>query len=322
MLGNENALVKPQVAPLKSTTNTRSEPEAQRTCDWFLCASGETSDGGREEEVLISLLLGHTGRPPTDSSQGTASAVLVRVVLWWMSTRHKEEAFLCSQQETPQRRTVKNNLSASYCQRPPWLHYRRSDYQTHWPPTEHELWEQEVVLGYLTEKREFYKSVVQEYAQGHDTAVKFAILGCPVRVYNDGGLVREDVTPLPPLAFKLLQPLPFFLLTENSTSLSSSVRDGSSSSAALVSGFSGSLDSSTCSSTFSCFVRRAISCDFNPLELKERQSSSFRSFSDSCSRSRRDSTSHSERALLNRKGRVKGKASTQVKTASKKSLGM
>lgn len=60
------------------------------------------------------------------------------------------------------------------------------------------------------------------------------------------------------------------------TSLSSSVRDGSSSSGTLLSGFSGSLDSSTCSSTFNCFVRRAINCDFNPLELSERQSSSLR----------------------------------------------
>lgn len=54
------------------------------------------------------------------------------------------------------------------------------------------------------------------------------------------------------------------------------MRDGSSSSATLLSGFSGSLDSSTCSSTLSCLVRRAISCDFNPLELRERQSSSLR----------------------------------------------
>lgn len=60
------------------------------------------------------------------------------------------------------------------------------------------------------------------------------------------------------------------------TSLSSSVRDGSSSSGILLSGLSGSLDSSTCSSTFSCLVRRAISCDFKPLELKARQSSSLR----------------------------------------------
>lgn len=60
------------------------------------------------------------------------------------------------------------------------------------------------------------------------------------------------------------------------TSLSSSVQDGSSSSTALTSGFSGSLDSSTCSSTFSCLVRRAISCDFKPLELRARQSSSLR----------------------------------------------
>lgn len=60
------------------------------------------------------------------------------------------------------------------------------------------------------------------------------------------------------------------------TSLSSSTRAGSSSSWTLLSGLSGSLDSSTCSSTFSCLVRRAINCDFNPLELRERQSSSFR----------------------------------------------
>lgn len=60
------------------------------------------------------------------------------------------------------------------------------------------------------------------------------------------------------------------------TSLSSSVRDGSSSSGILLSGLSGSLDSSTCSSTFSCLVRRAISCDFKPLELRARQSSSLR----------------------------------------------
>lgn len=60
------------------------------------------------------------------------------------------------------------------------------------------------------------------------------------------------------------------------TSLSSSVRDGSSSSGILLSGLSGSLDSSTCSSTFSCLVRRAINCDFKPLELRERQSSSLR----------------------------------------------
>lgn len=60
------------------------------------------------------------------------------------------------------------------------------------------------------------------------------------------------------------------------TSRSSSDRADSSSSGILLSGFSGSLDSSTCSSTLSCLVRRAISCDLRPLELRERQSSSLR----------------------------------------------
>lgn len=43
-------------------------------------------------------------------------------------------------------------VSASCCQCQPWLHYTRSDYQIHWVLTEHELLEQEVVLGYLTGK--------------------------------------------------------------------------------------------------------------------------------------------------------------------------
>lgn len=60
------------------------------------------------------------------------------------------------------------------------------------------------------------------------------------------------------------------------TSRSSSVLQGSSSSMLAGSAFSGSLDSSTCSSTFSCFMSRAINWDFSPLELRDRFSSSFR----------------------------------------------
>lgn len=59
-----------------------------------------------------------------------------------------------------------------------------------------------------------FQSVVQQHAQGHNTAVKFAVLGCPVGVYDDGGLIREDVASFSPLAFKLLLPLPLFLLRE------------------------------------------------------------------------------------------------------------
>lgn len=127
-------------------------------------------------------------------------------------------------------------------------------------------------------------------------------------MYEDRGLIREDVASFSPLAFQLLLPFPLLFLKEQCcynmlcqisfvtldifmnifwqkhkhfinllcTSRSSSARDGSSSSTALLSIFSGSLDSSTCSSTFSCFVSRAISCDFKPLELRVRQSSSFR----------------------------------------------
>lgn len=56
------------------------------------------------------------------------------------------------------------------------------------------------------------KPVVQQHTQRHDTAVKFAILSCPVGVYDDGGFIREDVAPFSPLALKLLLPLPFLLL--------------------------------------------------------------------------------------------------------------
>lgn len=64
-----------------------------------------------------------------------------------------------------------------------------------------------------------FQSVVQQHTQGHDTAVKFAILGCPVGVYKDGGLIREDVAPFSPLALNLLLPLPFLLLTEKNASV-------------------------------------------------------------------------------------------------------
>lgn len=140
--------------------------------------------------------------------------------------------------------------------------------------------------------------VVQQNAQRHYAAVELAVLGRPVWVDEDGGLVGEDVSPLPPLPLHLLLPFPLLLLTREGccelegeevrglrrcaalncklTSLSSSTRAGSSSSTTLLSSFSGSLDSSTCSSTFSCLVRRAISCDFKPFELRARQSSSLR----------------------------------------------
>lgn len=58
------------------------------------------------------------------------------------------------------------------------------------------------------------QSVVQQHAQGHDTAVKFAIFGSPVGVNENGGLIREDVSSFSPLALNLLLPFPFLLLTE------------------------------------------------------------------------------------------------------------
>lgn len=59
--------------------------------------------------------------------------------------------------------------------------------------------------------------VVQQHAQRHDAAVKLAVLGRPVGVNDDGGLIREDVAPLSPLALKLFLPLPFLLLTKENT---------------------------------------------------------------------------------------------------------
>ncbi len=64
-----------------------------------------------------------------------------------------------------------------------------------------------------------FQSVVQQHTQGHDTAVKFAILGGPVGVYDDGGLIGEDVAPLSPLALNLFLPLPFLLLSEKNASV-------------------------------------------------------------------------------------------------------
>lgn len=63
------------------------------------------------------------------------------------------------------------------------------------------------------------QSVVKQHTQGHDTAVKFAILGSPVGVYDDGRLIREDVPPFSPLTLKLLLSLPLLLLTEEKTSV-------------------------------------------------------------------------------------------------------
>lgn len=62
------------------------------------------------------------------------------------------------------------------------------------------------------------QSIIQQHAQRHDTAVKFAILRCPVGVYEDGGLVREDVASLSSLAVKLLLTFPFLLLRVRYTS--------------------------------------------------------------------------------------------------------
>lgn len=126
------------------------------------------------------------------------------------------------------------------------------------------------------------QSVVQQHTQGHDAAVKFAVLGSPVGMDNNGGLIWQNIASLPALAFLLLLPLSFLflkgrffptfvcdlsdsllcksrILRSFLTSRSSSGLQDSSSSTLGGSGFSGSLDSSTCSSTFSCLVRRAIS---------------------------------------------------------------
>lgn len=56
--------------------------------------------------------------------------------------------------------------------------------------------------------------VVQQHAQRHDAAVELAVLGGPVWVYEDGGLIGEDVPPFSALALKLLLSPPFLLLLE------------------------------------------------------------------------------------------------------------
>lgn len=58
------------------------------------------------------------------------------------------------------------------------------------------------------------KPVVQQHTQRHDAAVKLAVLGGPVWVDEDGGLVGEDVASLAPLPLRLLLPFPLFLLTK------------------------------------------------------------------------------------------------------------
>lgn len=59
--------------------------------------------------------------------------------------------------------------------------------------------------------------VVQQHTQRHDAAVELAVLGRPVRVDEDGGLVGEDVASLPPLALHLLLPFPLLLLAKRRT---------------------------------------------------------------------------------------------------------
>lgn len=56
------------------------------------------------------------------------------------------------------------------------------------------------------------QSVVQQHTQGHDAAVKFAVLGSPVGMDNNGGLIWQNITSLPALAFLLLLPLSFLFL--------------------------------------------------------------------------------------------------------------
>lgn len=57
--------------------------------------------------------------------------------------------------------------------------------------------------------------VVQQHTQRHDAAVKFAILGCPVGVNDDCGLIWENVTPFPTLTLQLLLTLTFLFLKVN-----------------------------------------------------------------------------------------------------------
>ncbi len=56
------------------------------------------------------------------------------------------------------------------------------------------------------------QSVVQQHTQGHDAAVKFAVLGSPVGMDNNGGLIWQNITSLPALAFLLFLPLSFLFL--------------------------------------------------------------------------------------------------------------
>lgn len=56
--------------------------------------------------------------------------------------------------------------------------------------------------------------VVQQHTQRHDAAVKLAVLGCPVWVNNDGGLIREHITPLPTLPLKFFLALTLLILRD------------------------------------------------------------------------------------------------------------
>lgn len=57
-----------------------------------------------------------------------------------------------------------------------------------------------------------FESVVQQHAQRHHTAVELAVLGGPVGLDQDGGLIGEDVASFSPLALQLLLLLPLLLL--------------------------------------------------------------------------------------------------------------
>lgn len=70
------------------------------------------------------------------------------------------------------------------------------------------------------------QSVVQQHTQGHYTAVKLAVLGGPVWVHDDGGLIRENVASLSPLALKLLLLFLLLLLTEKNNSVRRAIATG------------------------------------------------------------------------------------------------
>lgn len=59
------------------------------------------------------------------------------------------------------------------------------------------------------------ESVVQQHTQGHDAAVEFAVLGSPVGMDDNGGLIWQNITSLSALTFLLLLPLSLLFLEGN-----------------------------------------------------------------------------------------------------------